>query len=77
MFWSRNKKINFQLHTLHWRPVSYTSAHVFIIEFFKQVGVEIKWEALPSILWLLRNMLNKFNITGAQMLDTSFFCDET
>ena len=45
------------------------SDHVLMI-FFKQV--EENMQGLLSILSLLRNYFNKFNITGARMLDWIF-----
>ena len=41
-----------------------------IIEFIKQVEEKIKMLGLPSILNLFRNKFNKFDNTGALMLDS-------
>ena len=40
------------------------------IEFIKEVGKSYKMGGLLSNLLLFRNMFNKFNNTGAQMLDS-------
>ena len=47
---------------------SYTSAHV-LLNLFDTLGKRDKMSGLPSILSLLRNEFNKFNNTGAQMID--------
>lgn len=43
-----------------------------IIEFIKQVGKRIGCEAVPSILSLIPNELNKFNDTGERMQDSFY-----
>ena len=44
------------------------SAHVLLI-LFKELGKRDKMQGLPSILSLVHNEFNKFNNTGAGMLD--------
>ena len=39
-------------------------------EFIKRVGEIDKMRGLPSILYILRNELNKFNTTRARMVDS-------
>ena len=43
-----------------------------IIDFIKRVGKSDQMRGLPSILSLFRNEFNKFNNTGARMLDFIF-----
>ena len=47
---------------------SYTSAHV-LLNLLNELGKSDKMRGLPSILLLFRNEFNKFNNTGARMLD--------
>ena len=42
------------------------------IEFIKRDGERDKMQGLPSILSLFRNEFNKFNHTGARMLDSIY-----
>ena len=42
------------------------------IEFIKRVGEKDQMRGLPSILSLFRNEFNKFNDTGARMLDSIY-----
>ena len=44
------------------------SAHVLLI-LLNELGKRDKMRGLPSILSLFRNEFNKFNNTGARMLD--------
>ena len=48
---------------------SYMIAHVL---FNKRVGERDKMRGLPSIFFFFRNDINKFNNTGARMLDTIY-----
>ena len=50
---------------------SYMSDHV-LLNFLNKLGESDKMRALPSILLLFRNKFNKFNNTGAQMLDSIY-----
>ena len=45
------------------------SAHV-LLNLLNKLGKSDKMRGLPSILSLFYNLLNKFNNTGAQMLDS-------
>ena len=45
------------------------SAHV-LLNLLSELGKSDKMQGLPSILSLFRNKFNKFNNTGAQMLDS-------
>ena len=47
------------------------SAHV-LLNLLKVWGKRDKMRGLPSILFLFRNKLNKFNNTRARMLDSIF-----
>ena len=47
------------------------SAHV-ILNLLNELGKSDKMRGLPSILLLFRNKFNKFNNTGAQMLDSIY-----
>ena len=47
------------------------SAHV-LLTLLNELGKKIRCEALPSILPIFRNELNKFNNTGARMQDTVY-----
>ena len=47
------------------------SAHV-LMNLLKGFGKRDKMRGLPSILSLFRNEFNKFNNTGAQMLDSIY-----
>ena len=42
------------------------------IEFIKELRKRDKMLGLPSILFLFRNKFNKFNNTGARMLDSKY-----
>ena len=44
-------------------------AHV-LLNFLSELGKRDKMRGLPSILSLFRNEFNKFNKTGARMLDS-------
>ena len=50
---------------------SYMSTHV-LLNFLNELGKRDKMRGLSSILSLFRNEFNKFNNTGAQMLDSSY-----
>ena len=50
---------------------SYMSAHV-LLNLLNKLGKRDKMLGLPSILSLFRNKFNKFNNTGAQMLDSIY-----
>ena len=50
---------------------SYMSAHV-LLNSLNEFGKSDKMRGLPSILSLFRNKFNKFNNTGAQMLDSIY-----
>ena len=50
---------------------SYTSVYV-ILHLLSDLGKSDKMRVLPSILSLFGNEFNKFNNTGAQMLDSIF-----
>ena len=45
------------------------SAHV-LLNLLNELGKRDKMRGLPSILSLFRNMFNKYNNTGARMLDS-------
>ena len=47
------------------------SAHV-LLNLLNEMGKSDKMRGLPSILSLFRNECNKFNNTGARMLDSSY-----
>ena len=47
------------------------SAHVFL-NLLNELGKSDKMRGLPSILSLFRNEFNKFNKTGARMLDSIY-----
>ena len=53
---------------------SYMSAHV-LLNLLKELGKIDKMRGLPSILSLFRNDFNKFNYTGARMLDSIYHYD--
>ena len=46
-------------------------AHV-LLNLLNELGKRYKMRGLPSILSLFRNEFNKFNNTGARMLDMTF-----
>ena len=48
------------------------SVHV-LMNLFKELGKSDKMYGLPSILLLFRNSFNKFNNTGARMLDYIYY----
>ena len=48
------------------------SAHV-LFNLLNKLGKRDKMRSLPSILSLFLNEFNKFNNTGAQMLDSIYF----
>ena len=50
---------------------SYMSAHV-LLNLLNELGKSDKMRGLPSILSLFRNKFNKFNNTGARMLDSIY-----
>ena len=50
---------------------SYMSAHV-LLNLLNELGKRDKMRGLPSILSLFRNKFNKFNNTGARMLDSIY-----
>ena len=50
---------------------SYTSAPV-LLNLLNELGKSDKMRGLPSILLLFRNEFNKFNNTGARMLDSIY-----
>ena len=47
------------------------SAHV-LLNLLNKLGKRYKMRGLPSILSLFSNLLNKFNNTGTQMLDSFY-----
>ena len=47
------------------------SVHVFL-NLLNELGKRDRMRGLPSILSLFRNEFNKFNNTGARMLDTIY-----
>ena len=47
------------------------SAHV-LLKLFNKLGKSDKMRGLSSILLLFRNKFNKFNKTGARMLDSIY-----
>ena len=47
------------------------SANV-VLNLFNELGKRYKMRGLPRILSLFRNELNKFNYTGARMLDSIY-----
>ena len=47
------------------------SAHV-LLNLLKKLGKRDKLRGLPSILFLFPNEFNKFNYTGARMLDSIY-----
>ena len=50
---------------------SYMSAHV-LLNLLNELGKRDQMQGLPSILSLFRNKFNKFNNTGARMLDSIY-----
>ena len=56
--------------------VSYMSAHV-LLNLLNELGKRDKLRGLPSILSLSRNEFNKFNNTGARMLDSIYHMTNT
>ena len=50
---------------------SYTSAHV-LLNLLNELGKMDKMRVLPSILSLFCNEFNKFNNTGARMIDSIY-----
>ena len=58
-----------QLRGLH--RGSYMSAHD-LLNLLNELGKRDKMRGLPSILSLFRNEFNKFNNTGARMLDSIY-----
>ena len=52
------------------------SAHV-IMNFFNELGKRDKMRGLPSILSLFCNKFNKFNNSGARMLDSIYHMTNT
>ena len=50
---------------------SYMSAHV-LLNLLNELGKRDKMQGLPSILSFFRNEFNKFNTTGARMLDSIY-----
>ena len=52
------------------------SAHVLLI-LLNELGRRDKMRGLPSILSLFRNEFNKFNDTGARMLDSIYHMTNT
>ena len=50
---------------------SYMSAHILLI-LLKELGKRDKMRGLPSILYIFRIEFNKFNNTGARMLDSIY-----
>ena len=49
------------------------SDHV-VLNLLNELGKSDKMRGLPSILLLFRNEFNKFNNTGARMLDSILSC---
>ena len=52
------------------------SAHVFL-NLLTELGKRDKRRGLPSVLSLFRNEFNKFNNTGARMLDSIYHMTNT
>ena len=52
------------------------SAHV-LLNLLNKLGKKEKMRGLPSILSLFRNEFNKFNNTGARMLDSIYHMTNT
>ena len=52
------------------------SAHV-LLNLLNELGKKHKMRGLPSILSLFRNEFNKFNNTGARMLDSIYHMTNT
>ena len=52
------------------------SAHV-LLNLLNELGKRDKMQGLPSILSLFRNEFNKFNNTGAGMLDSTYHMTNT
>ena len=52
------------------------SAHV-LLNLLNELGKRDKMRGLPSILSLFRNEFNKFNNTGARMLDSIYHMTNT
>ena len=52
------------------------SAHV-LLNLLNELGKSDKMRGLPSILLLFRNEFNKFNNTGARMLDSIYLMTNT
>ena len=68
-----------------YNPLIYVLSHVFIrriatavisrhvlLNLLNELGKKDKMRGLPSILSLFRNEFNKFNNTGARMLDSIY-----
>ena len=55
---------------------SYMSAHV-LLNLLNELGKRDKMQGLPIILSLFRNKFNKFNNTGARMLDSIYHMAKT
>ena len=62
--------LKFQLKYLTYRG-SYMSAHV-LLNVFNELRKRDKMRGFPRILSLFRNEFDKFNNTGAQMLDSIY-----
>ena len=60
-----------QIDELDLHRGSYMSAHV-LLNLLNELGKRDKMRGLPSILSLFRNEFNKFNNTGARMLDSIY-----
>ena len=58
---------NVTFHFAIYRGI-YLSAHV-LLHLLSELGKEIKCEACQACLSLCQNVLNKYNDTGARMLD--------
>ena len=61
------------MHDMLYRG-SYMSAHV-LLNLLNKLRKSDKMRGLPSILSLFRNTLNKFNNTGARILDSIYSHD--
>ena len=59
------------LQCLPYTNCSYMSAHV-LLNLLNKLRKRDKMQGLSSILSLFRNEFNKFNNTGAQMLDSIY-----
>ena len=66
-----SKSASFQAKCASYISKCYISAHV-LLNLLNELGKRDKMRGLPSILSLFRDEFNKFNNTGARMLDSIY-----